>query len=851
MRLKKRTGIWMYIYTIIGTVLMAMFSRVYIANAQGLTVNMPSQEQIMEYLSSNEINIEEEVLFDVEPSKTSPYNSGRISEQSLDNATNVYNAVRFIAGLEEVTHDYDYDSGAQTAALVNACTGLSHKPKCPEGMSDAMYSVGYKYSGKSNLAAGFNNLGKSIVYGWMSDNGHRRWCLSPKIQSVGFGYVNKVSAMYVMDNMQGSVGDYLHVAWPAKNMPVEFFSDGGLWTVSVGPYCSSKYTVTLTRLNDGKVMTFKSGSTDDGYSLLDDSDSGAPPVIAFLPNLEYNPGDSFHVLVKGAHSYDIEYEVSFFSAEKYMKWNPVEIKYTNISYIESQYYTGSTLKPEISIQYGKKTLEEGIDYTVVYSDNVGPGEAVITISGLGRFTGEVQKTFRIFGKLSDDMVQLGSDEVMETGSVCKADVKVIFSNGIELKEYTDYTLLYKDNTQPGNAQVEIRGCGNYMGSIIKSFTILENPDLDAPEEPKIIEAYSKGCGLYTSEGDYYSWNSLVSDGKVKTESSEQGVELTYVSPEICGSLYLSEAITDIDGKAFENCVEIVSIKLPKKLVTVDEGAFSGCLKLTEFVGYPLDNFLIVNLALYDKDREDLLCCPPGREIEYNQQAYIHYYAMKNCSKLKEIVIGWSSMVDKEALKDCSSLEKVDALSGSYLYPICLPVVEGYHWEDAKGNTVIIVENEGVYTRKEGKGKEKPEEGKTTETSDPDKDNDSNGSDTGSSEKNRIDEYSGDKNGVADLTGTSKIKKLKYKNRVITIKLNKVSQAEGYQIQIASNIGFTKNKKTYNSYGGSGYIRLSKKQMKKYKGKYCYVRVRACAFDIDQLKTVYGDWSIVKKVKIKK
>lgn len=76
--------------------------------------------------------------------------------------------------------------------------------------------------------------------------------------------------------------------------------------------------------------------------------------------------------------------------------------------------------------------------------------------------------------------------------------------------------------------------------------------------------------------------------------------------------------------------------------------------------------------------------------------------------------------------------------------------------------------------------------------------------------------------------------------------NFYSNTTGYQIQYALNKGFTKNKKTKNVVG---YLKWHKTIKGLKKGKTYYVKVRA--YNKKAGKKVYGKWSKVKKIKIKK
>ena len=64
-----------------------------------------------------------------------------------------------------------------------------------------------------------------------------------------------------------------------------------------------------------------------------------------------------------------------------------------LSYTSAE-YTGSALKPEVTIP----GLQEGVDYTVAYQNNVNPGEATVVITGIGSYEGSITKTFTITEK---------------------------------------------------------------------------------------------------------------------------------------------------------------------------------------------------------------------------------------------------------------------------------------------------------------------------------------------------------------------------------------------------------------------------------------------------------------------
>lgn len=61
-------------------------------------------------------------------------------------------------------------------------------------------------------------------------------------------------------------------------------------------------------------------------------------------------------------------------------------------------YSGRTIQPSVKVKVGKTTLKFDRDYTVSYKNNKNVGKATITITGKGRYSGKVTKTFKIITK---------------------------------------------------------------------------------------------------------------------------------------------------------------------------------------------------------------------------------------------------------------------------------------------------------------------------------------------------------------------------------------------------------------------------------------------------------------------
>ncbi len=138
---------------------------------------------------------------------------------------------------------------------------------------------------------------------------------------------------------------------------------------------------------------------------------------------------------------------------------------TTLEY-ESVEYDGSEKKPQVIIE----DLVLGTDYEVTYSNNVNVGEATVTITGKGNYTGTVIKTFAIIAinlaemQLPENLLEYVSTEY--DGSEKKPQVTI---EGLVLG--IDYEVVYSDNVNVGEATITITGKGNYIGTVTKTFTI--------------------------------------------------------------------------------------------------------------------------------------------------------------------------------------------------------------------------------------------------------------------------------------------------------------------------------------------------------------------------------------------
>lgn len=139
----------------------------------------------------------------------------------------------------------------------------------------------------------------------------------------------------------------------------------------------------------------------------------------------------------------------------------------NLEY-ESVVYDGTEKTPKVEV--------DGLsanDYEVVYSSNLNAGTATVMITGVGNYTGSVEKTFTIKPISSSTCnASLSSTTYTYDGKTKKPSVTVYDTAGKKLVNGTDYTVSYASGRKSiGRYSVTVKFKGNYSGSTKLYFTI--------------------------------------------------------------------------------------------------------------------------------------------------------------------------------------------------------------------------------------------------------------------------------------------------------------------------------------------------------------------------------------------
>ena len=153
-------------------------------------------------------------------------------------------------------------------------------------------------------------------------------------------------------------------------------------------------------------------------------------------------------------------------------------------------YTGEAITPEVTVisidpESGTYNyLSEDSDYILTFSNNINPGTASVTITGINNWGGSVTKNFEIVATtkfpITDCSVALNPTVYTYDGTakrpnvtVTRLDTSTTPPTVITLVQNRDYRLTYRNNVEITNhAAVDITGINSYTGTRTETFRIV-------------------------------------------------------------------------------------------------------------------------------------------------------------------------------------------------------------------------------------------------------------------------------------------------------------------------------------------------------------------------------------------
>jgi len=248
------------------------------------------------------------------------------------------------------------------------------------------------------------------------------------------------------------------------------------------------------------------------------------------------------------------------------------------------YQEGSNL-----LFYGEgEPLEEGTHYQLKYKNNVKAGTATVTITGMGRYTGSVNKTFKILPDA--DLHIEGEEKLQYTKSGWLPIFKVVASDGTVLKYKTDYAMSVKTDKKTGITTATITSKGNYNG--YKETVVIEstvNGNLSG--EGFTIQVNDKA---YSSKKNGWKSTIVVKDNNGKTLSAGRDYDKNLIYKYRNGEEYIlltedmipsagtqiQVTVKGINNYAGEDSVitgyyHIYSTAISKLIIEVDSQIYTG------------------------------------------------------------------------------------------------------------------------------------------------------------------------------------------------------------------------------------------------------------------------------------
>lgn len=333
---------------------------------------------------------------------------------------------------------------------------------------------------------------------------------------------------------------------------------------------------------------------------------------------------------------------------------------------ESFVYNNAPVTLPVKITVAGKTLVEGTDYNVEYSNNTSAGWATAKFTGMGNYYGTFTKEFKIEAPASiniDDATVSAIPDQTYTGSAIEPAFTVTY-DGKTLTRGNDFTVEYKYNTEPGvYAAVILTGKGRFTGTKIVNFKIVK-PEAQNPTEPQNPTTPSKidinTVGIskiadmpYTGKAIAPEITVCTGDGKLLKKDVDYTV--TYSNNTKPGNAKVT--VTGI-GKYTGTYSFYFKIYAPKKGYTFSAGYFK--YKITKSAGQDKE-VAVIGPGTLTKSVGSKITIPATVKTPVGtyKVTSVANNAFKGYTKMTTVVIGKNvKSIGSNAFKGCKSLRKV-------------------------------------------------------------------------------------------------------------------------------------------------------------------------------------------------
>lgn len=355
-----------------------------------------------------------------------------------------------------------------------------------------------------------------------------------------------------------------------------------------------------------------------------------------------------------------------------------DLSKAKITGIEKSYeYIGQKIEPtefdpnpvqvtwQLNAKSAVETLEKGKHFEVTYAKQVNRGTATVTFTGLaeGGFIGSKKVTFKIVedtmnGNTSAEVAQnftvklTSSEASAVTGTGTKEDpYKVPFRKGgvkpqvevtykgVPLTLGKDYTLTYKNNTKVADLAavkvpvVEVKGKGNFKGTVKQEFVIIKKNVADYPEV--VLTVADKVENLKSNNGWKQNFKLTDIDGKALTNKKDYVQAVEYKVVEL-GAYPATSVVSETQKVQKDTVLDNAKQRVPagskiKVTVTLTGENYEGTVETTYRIlkaGYDISK---ATITLADQKYT-------GKEVKIMSQSQFKKATIKIGKETKELVL---------------------------------------------------------------------------------------------------------------------------------------------------------------------------------------------------------------------
>lgn len=401
-------------------------------------------------------------------------------------------------------------------------------------------------------------------------------------QDYEISYQNNINVGEAAVNITGK-GNYTGSLTTSFKIMKKSITDGTVTQISDQEYTGEQITPQVTLTVDNKTLV-----EDKDYSLQYTNNTACGGAA---------------IIITGQGNYSGKLKVDF-------RIVPRNIAQCNIADFSEQIYDGQKKEPAVNISFNGNDLSRGTDYSVAYSNNRNAGQASVTISGSGNYTGNLSTEFKIVPRAINTCTINKIPEQKYTGTEICPPITISYNSKL-LIQGVDYEIYYEDNIEIGEGKVIIIGKDNYTGTTEITFSIVDEVTEEDPgDEPSVIPPENSGQPQNPSTQPSQQTPSaqqpqtpsasasspapaigatLVSSDKktVYKVTGSNTVEYTKAGsnkakvtiPSTVTYQGRKYQVTSIGAKAFKNNKKLKKVVIPSTVRKIGKQAFINCKKL--------------------------------------------------------------------------------------------------------------------------------------------------------------------------------------------------------------------------------------------------------------------------------